>query len=289
MWLVDLPHSGQRRAGGKEPERGALPPSPCCGCWVLGRAGSLQEPLVSVTMSHREPAKEVWGKSFSPPITPWNSEWNGGRRQITSKTHPGAMQAGITHFPWPFLPTGRPLLGGLCPWDLEPWLWAWAASVVALGAPCMPSERAGQWLWRGPPANLVTALLWQLSSSSRKNAQKTGASSGLQTGESGAACHRFCVANLTMTGVETLRCRSVYEDQPRASVLSSWQYLPTAVFRSSFFPVFHFFKLNNSRPFTFTTEHNHQEISQGEKKKIIILLIRNQQTRTSLSREFLNI
>lgn len=32
------------------------------------------------------------------------------------------------------------------------------------------------------------------------------------------------------------------------------------------FPAFHFFKTNNSRPFVFTMEHDHQEISQGKKK-----------------------
>lgn len=48
----------------------------------------------------------------------------------------------------------------------------------------------------------------------------------------------------------------------------------------SFVPLsfpFSIFKLNNSRPFAFTTEHNHQEISQGEKKKIIIIKETNKQ------------
>lgn len=48
--------------------------------------------------------------------------------------------------------------------------------------------------------------------------------------------------------------------------VSTLQYSPNPSFVLSLFPGFPF-STNNSRPFAFTVEHNHQEISQGEKKK----------------------
>lgn len=73
-------------------------------------------------------------------------------------------------------------------------------------------------------------------------------------------CSPFCVESTVMA------VPSVYRDQPWASLCTC--HLRNIYQQPSFillFPAFHFLKKNNSRPFVFTTEHDHQEISQGKK------------------------
>lgn len=115
---------------------------------------------------------------------------------------------------------------------------------------------------------LVTTL-WQLSLQIGRTSRGQGTSSCLQT---------LASPRLPEQPLSPLLCSTPNNDRHRNSsvpcslrgsamclcTMSTLQYLLTTVF-SSFFTVFHF-KTNNSRPFTFTMEHNHQEISQGEKK-----------------------
>lgn len=67
---------------------------------------------------------------------------------------------------------------------------------------CMPSERAGQWLWRGPPADLVTAPLWQLS---------------LQIGRTHRRQEPPLVCRQVLSSLSQLLCRKHNNDRGRNS------------------------------------------------------------------------
>lgn len=229
------------------------------------RRTSLLFLIVDVEYWGREPLCLSPGHRASQPRRPEGSSAKAQTLHSAKALHssaPGIRQWGrwFLNMLWSSVGRSQPVFQSLlCAWDFDLCLWAQTTYCLCACVRSMPTSGFGG----DHLATTVTIPLWQLS---LEIGRAHRGRSHLWFADTGGARQAPGAAAVT------LLCRE-HSNDCAISVQGSATRLCTCSLCNIYqqlsfillFPASHF-KTNSSRPFAFTMEHNHQEISQGKKK-----------------------